>query len=140
MIVKIAVGFLATILGLFSACTVVVLNAGVGSVSLKNEEITLWLPLPMVLAEAGVWFLPSEDLEDVRRELAPVKELVLAGMAELQGCPDAILVEVKTSEETVLIQKEGNDLIVDVDSLSGGEVHLELPIRSLERILRSVAG
>ena len=131
MLVKIAIGFLATILGLFSACTVVVLNAGVGSVSVKNEEITLWLPLPMVLAEA---------VEDVRRELAPVKGLVLAGVAELLECPDVTLVEVSTPEERVLIQKEGNDLIVDVDSLSEGEVHLELPIRSLERILRSVAG
>jgi hypothetical protein len=140
MIVKIAVGCLATILGLFSACTVAVLNAGVGSVSVKNEEISLWLPLPMALAEVGVWFVPTEDLANVRGKLAPVKGLVFAGMAELQGSPDVILVEVDTPEETVLIQKEGSDLIVDVDSRSEGEVHLELPIRSLERILRSLAG
>ena len=140
MIVKIAIGFLAAILGLFSACTVVVLNAGVGSVSVKNEEISLWLPLPMVLAEAGVWFIPAEELEDVRRDLAPVKGLVLAGVAELEECPDVTLVEVNTPEEKVLILKEGNDLVVDVDSQSEGEVHVKLPIRSVERILRSLTG
>jgi len=140
MLVKIAVGFLAAFLGLFSACTVVLLQTGVGSVYVDNEDVSLWLPLPMALAEIGLWCIPKEERRQVREELAPVKDLVLAGVQELQNCPDATLVEVKTPDESVSVLKEGNDLVIDVDSRSDGKVRVELPIHSLERILHSLTG
>ena len=112
MLIKIAVGFLAGFLGLFSACTIVLLQAGVGTVYVKNEDVTLWLPVPMALAELGLWVIPGKELQEVRENLLPVRDLVLASFTELQNCPDAAFVEVKTSEESVLVLKEGNDLIV----------------------------
>jgi hypothetical protein len=140
MLVKIAVGFLAAFLGVFSACTIGVLQAGIGTVYIKNEDLTLWLPIPMAAADVGLWFIPEKDLMDIRTELAPVKALVLTGFHLLQDLPDSTLVEVKTIDESVFVVKEGNDLIVDVDSRTEGRIHVELPLHSLERILRKVGG
>ena len=75
MLIKIAIGFLATFLGLFSACTVVLLQAGVGSVYVDNEDVTFWLPVPMAAVDLGLLFLPKEELQDVRENLVPVKDL-----------------------------------------------------------------
>jgi len=137
MLIKIAVGCLAAFLGIFSACTVVVLQAGVGSVYVKNEEVTLWLPVPMAAVDLGLWFIPAKELEDVQENLLPVRDVILAGFHELQNIPDATLVEVETPDESVLVLKEGNDLVVDVDSRTDGKVHVKLPLDSLERILRN---
>jgi hypothetical protein len=140
MLIKIAIGFLAAFLGLFSACTAVILQAGVGSVYVSNDDVTLWLPVPMAAVDIGLWFIPEKELEDVQESMLPVKDLMLAGFHELQDIPDTTLVEVKTPDESVLVLKEGNDLVVDVDSRSDGKVHVKLPLHSLERILRIVSG
>ena len=140
MLIKIGIGFLAAFLGLFSACTIVLLQAGVGSVYVDNEDVSLWLPLPMAIVDLGLWVLPKKDLQDVRENLVPVKDLVLAGFHELQNSPDATFVEVKTPDESVLVLKQGNDLVVDVDSRTEGKVRVKLPLHSLERILRTLGG
>jgi hypothetical protein len=140
MLIKIAVAFLAAFLGLFSACTLVLFQAGIGSVYIDNKDLTLWLPLPMAFADLGLWALPEREIQDVRDQLAPVKDLALTTLQALQNSPDAILVEVKTFDESVLVQKEGNDVVIKVDSRVDGKVHVELPLHSLERILRKLAG
>jgi len=140
MLIKIAVGFLAAFLALFSACTLVLFQAGIGSVYVDNEDVTLWLPLPTAFADLGLWAVPEREIQDVRDQLAPVKDLVLAAFQELHNAPDVILVEVKTLDETVLVQKEGNDVVIKVDSRVDGKVHVELPLHSLERIVRKLAG
>jgi len=140
MLIKIAIGFLAAFLGLFSACTIVLLQAGVGSVYVDNKDVSLWLPVPMAIVDLGLWVIPKKDLQDVRENLVPVKDLVSAGFHELQNSPDATFVEVKTPDESVLVLKQGSDLVVDVDSRTEGKVRVKLPLHSLERILRTLGG
>lgn len=140
MLVKIAVGFLVAFLSLFTVCTLAVLQGGVGSVYVNNEDVTLWLPVPMIAADLGLWFVPDEELEKIRLEMEPVKEFVLAGFNQLESIPDSTLVQVNTTDESVLVMKRGSDLVIDVESREDGKVYIEMPLHSLERILRKVSG
>jgi hypothetical protein len=135
MLIKIIAGFAVGVLLLFSACTIAVLNAGVGSVHINSDEVTLWLPVPVLAADLALYLTPADVIMDIRENLYPWKDLILSSVSELAECPDATFVEIDANNERILVKKDGTDLIVDVDSQTEGKIYVELPIRSVERIL-----
>lgn len=139
MLIKIISGFAVGVLLLFSACTIAVLNAGVGSIHINSDKVALWLPVPVLAADLALYLTPADVISDIRENLHPWKDLILSSVHELAECPDATLVEIDTNNERILVKKDGADLIVDVDSQAEGKLYMELPIRSVERILRSLA-
>lgn len=139
MIIKLGVGVLAAVLGLVSAGVIALFQGGMATVYVETSELTLFLPVPMAAAELALKLVPEEDLRQISRELAPHKELVLAALHELSNCPDAVLVEVRSPDERVLVEKKGNDLIVDVDDPREAQVHVVVPLESVERIFETVA-
>lgn len=136
MLIKIISGFAVGVLLLFSACTIAVLNAGVGSVYINDDEVTLWLPVPVLAADLALYLTPADVIRDIREDLHPWKDLILSSVHELDEWPDATFVEIDTRNERILVKKNGTDLIVDVDSQAEGKIYIELPIRSVGRILR----
>jgi len=140
MILKLGVGVLAGVLGLVSAGVIALFQGGIATVYVQTSDLTLFIPVPMAAAELALQFAPEEEMQQVRQELAPHKELILAAFKELRNCPDAVFVEVRSQDENVLVAKKGSDLIVDVDSPDEAQVHVVVPLRSVERILEALAG
>ena len=136
MLIKIIAGFAVGVLLLFSACTIAVLNAGVGSIHINSDDVTMRLPVPVLAADLALYLTPADVVRGIREDLSPWKDLILSSVHELAECPDATFVEIDTNNERILIKKNGTDLIVDVDSQAEGKIYVELPIRSVGRILR----
>jgi len=135
---KIAVCTLIIFLILLGACTVAVFNAGIGSVYIRNDTVTLWLPIPMLAVDMALRFYPAEELDEVRTAVIPIKDIAIAAADVLEECPDAIFLEAHNHGESVRIDKTGDVLSIAVRSPTEGEVHVKLPIRSVNRIIRAV--
>jgi hypothetical protein len=140
MLIKIGVGLLAVILGLASAGVLALLQGGIATVYVETSELTLFLPVPLAAADIALQFLPEEELQKIREDITPHKELVLAAIQELVECPDSVLVEVQSRDEYVLVEKEGSDLIVKVDEAGEAKVRVAVPMHSIARLFATLAG
>lgn len=97
----------------------------------------IYLPLPLLLATLSLNFVPQEKFERMRAELAPWRGLILSAAETLQDCPDGTYVEIEEAEESFLLVKRGNRLVVDVDA-PDARVHVEVSIRGLVKVLAKV--
>ncbi|UCF39149.1 MAG: hypothetical protein JSU96_10045 [Acidobacteriota bacterium] len=138
MILKLGATLLAVIMGMLSAGTVALLQGGVATVYVENEEVDLWIPVPMAAVELAVRFVPEKELAGARRDIEPYKELITLALNELISCPDVVLVEVEAPGESVLVKKEGGNLIVDVQGTE--TVRVKIPLDSAQRIIDAIAG
>ena len=97
------------------------------------------IPVPLILAQAALSFAPEEARYVECPEFAPYQDLALSVLEELENIPDATLVEVKDRDETVLIKKSGDELLIDVES--GREtVHCRVPLKSAIKMVKSFDG
>ncbi|HKS96331.1 MAG TPA: hypothetical protein VJV74_09385 [Terriglobia bacterium] len=108
----------------------------------KPQGTRIWLPVPALLVDAGLSFVPDRDLRDAERQIGPWLPAIEAASAELERCPDATLVEVKDPQEHVLISKQGDTLRIDVEDDSE-TVHVAVPVglvNSVAHQLQSAGG
>ncbi|HEV2491993.1 MAG TPA: hypothetical protein VG204_02860 [Terriglobia bacterium] len=108
----------------------------------KPQGTRIWLPIPALLVDAGLSFVPDRDLREAERQIGPWLPAIQAASAELARCPDATLVEVKDSHEHVLISKYGDTLRIDVEDETD-TVHIALPVglvNSLAHQLEAAGG
>lgn len=140
MIAKALITLLAGVMGMFSAVGLLVFQGGIATVSVENQEIDLFLPVPLVVADLALMVAPEEELEEARREIAPHRDLILAAVEGLRECPDAELVDVLDGETSVKVVKEGDNLIVRVKSPTDGNISIKVPMSSVSRILNSIVG
>ena len=99
----------------------------------KPEGHRLWVPVPALLVDLGVRFVPEERLQDALRDLQPWLPAIEAASHELRRCPDGLLVEVKDRTDHVMVSKGGEMLRVDVDSETD-TVHVSVPISLIESV------
>lgn len=122
------------------------LAAGVGVASMDyvvvdvkpgKDEPRIVVPVPLLVAEAALAFVPDADMDlkmddEARRYLPVARELI----AELRTIPDAELVRVEDEGERVTVTKRGQTLEVRV--AKGEErVAVNLPLDCVEDLLRS---
>ena len=94
--------------------------------------------IPAALGHVALAFIPAsvfdfcED-DDFARH-APLLE---AACEELAEAPDFVLVEVISNDEHVLIRKEGNALVVDVES-EDENVHVSIPLGIARAFARKI--
>jgi len=143
MLAKIATAILLFIgTGIFMLATVVY-QTGIFYVEVQEKRPDghhLYIPVPVVLAHAAVACVPDKELEHVRAELAPHKNLVVAACDAISDCPDGAFVEYKNGdEEHVTVTKSGGYLLVDVDSRDE-KVKVRVPIWSVRNLVTQVAG
>lgn len=140
MFAKALLGILGISAILFGAAGIVVFQSGILIVDVdqKTEGHHIYVPVPMLLADFGLSFVPPSAFKNVQRELGPHKEIIQALSREMVNCPDATFVEVQTSRENVKISKEDDSLIVNVVT-PDENVHIEVPISSTDRILNKIA-
>lgn len=116
--------------------------AATGTITVKvhepSEDLDLFIPVPALLVDlalfAAPYVIPAEELAEVRREIDPYREAIRSVADELEDCPDAVLVEVKSDREQVRISKKGRSFHIDVDS-ADGDVEVKVPARLLGRAL-----
>jgi hypothetical protein len=132
-------------LGLFAAMTtltVATVGAGAaavysaGSVAVEvqpDEGTNISLGVPAILLHLAIWFTPDEVVEDLAEELEPVWPTVRAAAYELERAPDFVLLEVRSSDEHVRIEKRRGRLIVLVDS-DTDYVRVAIPLGTVRRV------
>jgi hypothetical protein len=103
----------------------------------KPQGTRIWVPVPALLVEAGVSFVPNDQLREASRQIRPWLPAIQAASAELERCPDATLVEVKDSREHVLISKQGDTLRIDVEDETD-TVHIALPVHVVNSLARQL--
>ncbi len=142
MLAKIATSILLFIgTGVFMLATIVY-QTGILYVEVQEKKPDghhLYIPVPVVLAHAAVACVPDKELKEVRAELAPRRDLIVAACDAVSDCPDGAFVEYRNGdEEHVTVAKRGNYLLVDVDS-GGEKVKVRVPIWSVRNLVTQVA-
>ena len=126
----------------FLLLAVVVGATGVVVVDVKeggNDGHHFVIPVPLILAQAVLSFAPEEARYIECKEFAPYQDLALKVLEELKNIPDAILVEVQDGNESVLIRKSGDELLVDVEN-GRDIVHCRIPLKSAIKMVKSFDG
>jgi hypothetical protein len=134
---KIAVCFLVIVLVLLGVCLFAIFNAGIGSIYVQNDSVSLWLPIPMFAVDMALRFCPADEFNEIQRHITPIKDIAVAAVDTIEDCPDATFLEAYNHGESVRIDKTGDVLTIAVSSTTEGKVRVKLPIRSLNRILRT---
>jgi hypothetical protein len=133
-------------LGLFAAASVLTLTTvgagaavlyGSGTFSVETHDrdgAGVALSLPAALAHLALWLAPDELLADIHDELEPVWPTVEAAARELHRAPDFVLLEVRSSDEHVVIAKRDGHLLIEVDA-DGDRVRVDVPLGTLRRLV-----
>lgn len=93
----------------------------------KPDGTRIWLPVPALLVEVGMRFVPARQLQDASAQIRPWLPAIRAASTELERCPDATLVEVESRTEHVLVSKRGDSLQIDVQD-DEDTVHVSVPV------------
>jgi hypothetical protein len=137
MLTKIIAGVLIFIGAIFWSSVIVVSATGIVYVQVEDKKPAghlVYLPVPVALAHVALWLVPRDGLRDVTAEIAPRKEMILALCSELADCPDGSLVEFRSREERVSVDKRDGYLLFDMDTASE-RVKVQVPIRSIRNLV-----
>lgn len=136
MFLKIAGLILAGYTLVFGLFCVVMLHSGIAIVDVKNHRdgSHFFVPIPMALGNVGVALLPSNAFADMQRQIGPHKEILNAAIEELRNCPDGPLVQVQNKRENVLIEKKGDNLIVNVQDRHE-DVYIRVPLSGTQHLV-----
>ena len=133
----------AVIVGTMVLGTVIAYSGGAITVCVKEKEgHHIHVPFPALAFPVGAWLIPRHDwqmahspeLRQATQQWLPVAKIVAQ---ELDRCPDGVLVQVDKPGENVSIRKEGNYLLIDVESRRE-EVHVSLPLRIVTSVLQEI--
>jgi hypothetical protein len=116
-----------------SSCLIVDVKEG------GPDGLHLVIPVPLVLAQAAVAFVPAAHTRvpcPEAKEYLPVAESIID---ELRTVPDMELVRVEEDDELVVISKIDDNLEVEVYS-DREEVSVSLPLTAVADILASFDG
>jgi hypothetical protein len=118
-----------------------VASTGLVVVDVKTSDgPRIVVPVPLFLAHAALGFAPEEATEVEVPELGEYSEIAGRLVAEIRDCPDGILVEVDDGGDHVLIEKVGDEMVIDVSSSDDEEVSVRVPLAAAAEILESYDG
>jgi hypothetical protein len=130
--------------GMFAVCVtaagVWAYRAGVAVVSVhekKDDDTRVHFPVPMIVIEVATLLTPRDKLPELPPEAAHVRPVIGGILRELATCPDAVLVEVETPQEHVVIANRNGRLVIEVTA-EDADVSISIPARSLRTIARLV--
>ncbi|MDD5542602.1 MAG: hypothetical protein PHX83_05455 [Acidobacteriia bacterium] len=89
------------------------------------------IAVPSAVIPIGMQFVPDQVFKNIDPEVRPYLPAIRAAAEELKKCPDALLVEVRDGKDHVMIRKAGRNIVIDVKSSDGEEVHVSVPVSSL---------
>jgi hypothetical protein len=100
----------------------------------------LTIPVPLLVAQAALTFAPDEAKYVACPQFARYQKVAATVLKELEHAPDGVLVEVHDGDDSVLIQKVGGVLCIDVKSADGESVECNLPLRSAIKAVEAYDG
>jgi hypothetical protein len=96
---------------------------------------------PALLVPLAMHLAPDVVIDDMRCELGEEGEQALAiaraAVRELARCPDGILVDVRTRDEVIFVEKKGRAFLVHVDT-PGETVHATIPLSAIGSVLDAI--
>lgn len=101
-------------------------------VTVPEDDVHFVAPLPLIVADIALAFVPDEAMEDaeIPPELRAQKDAILNGLDELLKLDDHALVSVSTPEENVEIRVVDGELLVSVDA-EDARVRCTLPLEGI---------
>jgi hypothetical protein len=103
----------------------------------KPEGTRIWLPVPALLVEIGMRFVPAEQLRDASAQIRPWLPAIRAASTELERCPDATLVAVESRTEQVQVSKRGDSMQIDVQN-EEETVHVSVPVEFVNSMAEEI--
>lgn len=102
------------------------------------DGMKIWLPLPIELAQAALWFVPDYekyfDTDTVQIErFRPLAQALLEALEEVDQVE---LVRVNEGDQTVVVRKAGTDIEINVQT-DREEVKVRLAMRTLQGLVDS---
>ncbi|HPR65133.1 MAG TPA: hypothetical protein PK014_13045 [Thermoanaerobaculia bacterium] len=127
-------------LSLFAGAVMTTTMLDWGWVSIQTVDdgnlIKMAFPVPFTLVRGALLFTPDIDIDaELPAEVQAQKEVAIKTLEALAECPDCTLVSVESPDAKVLIQKEGNRLIWNVDA-EDALVRGSMPITPLVKTLK----
>ena len=130
---------LAAAIGVPVATTATVAATGVAWIDVKEggpDGHRIVLPVPLLLAQTAVAFIPQKDLDfdlppEAARHLGAAREVLQA----LATSPDGEYVRVEEEDQQVLIEKVGDTLRVRVHGQDGEDVTVNVPLSAVSEII-----
>lgn len=138
MFIKIAALSLAIAFSLFAVAGIVVQKTGLLIVDVQDRDGRVFLPIPMLLVNGALSFAPLNDKVSVPHEFQNHSDLLEAAASELSRCPDGPFLEVDSPDTKVLIEKRGQNMIVNVNSDSE-KIYIQIPIRATGKTIAKLA-
>lgn len=135
---KLGILFLAIGFSFVAVAGIVIQKTGVIIVDVQSKDGRVFLPIPMLLINTALSFAPITGHVNIPDELKTHSDIVQAAADELMRCPDGPFVEVITRDETVLITKQGANIIVDVKS-DDEKVYVKIPIQATGKVFAKLA-
>jgi hypothetical protein len=132
-ILALAIGF-----SFVAAAGIVIQKTGVLIVDVQSKDGRVFLPIPMLLVNTALNFVPVMGHVKILDELSTHSDIVQAAADELMRCPDGPFVEVTTPDEKVLVTKKGANIIVDVKS-EEEKVYVRIPIQATGKVFAKLA-
>jgi hypothetical protein len=107
----------------------------------KQDGARVYVPVPAILLYAGAAVLPmavpAAERARIREHMGDRRPAVIALLAELERCPDAVLVDAQDHGESVQIVKEGGSLTVRVRD-ADTDVDVSLPAGVVTHVVRAL--
>jgi hypothetical protein len=95
------------------------------------------LRIPGPLVEAALVCVPHSVFAEAREEMGDWGAFLRKTCQVLAKQDDFTLVEVRSNDEAVTIRKEGNQLVIDVDT-ADERVHVKVPIGLAEAVAKKI--
>ncbi len=136
----VAIATLVLLMPVFAFATAV---AATGTITVNVSErgadgARLYVPVPALLVDLAVFLaprlMPEDALDEMRAEIAPFKEGLVAIAKEIESCPSGVLVEVDTPTERIRVTKNWRTFDIEVDS-DDADIRVAVPARLMSRVL-----
>jgi invasion protein IalB len=138
MLMKLGILALAIAFSFVAVAGIVIQKTGLLIVDVQRKDGRIFLPIPMLLANTAVNFVPLTGHVNIPDELSTHSDILQAAADELMRCPDGPFVEVTTPDEKVLVTKKGANIIVDVKS-EEEKVYVRIPIQATGKVFAKLA-
>lgn len=97
-------------------------------VRVQDDDVDFAIQLPAAMARLALVFVPDRVWREVRTDIGEWGPAVQSAFGELEGCDDAVLVQVESADEIVHVRKSGGRFQISV-STPEEQVDIRVPTR-----------
>ncbi len=140
LLIAFSIAVAMVFLGVGVALAATVARSGIVTVQVHEagpQGTHLFVPVPAAAVDLGLGIaalaMPADERARLQEQVAPYRPALAAIVRELERCPDATLVDVRSDSQTVRVVKRGASFVVDVDG-PDGQVHVAVPARTVSKI------